>query len=181
MTEPRVISFNSLDDAYAHIEAAREAAVATELPEQVAIRDEVDIDHWFVRVTQGLVIFGVVPSAASMAADERATYGPPAEELDPEDQAEFGWTIAAAKEQRARGYLFSRCFSEIEPAGELGDTFYTEMTPITQAQFEDARGRQWVDLNPHVARLVAMTYLRRRALAAGLPLPELGVDNTITG
>lgn len=77
-----------------------------------------------------------------------------------ESQAEIDETMAGIRNRHIRGYMFGRCFSTIEPEGELGDTHRYNLWPITQALYEAAQAVQWDHraLNPLSARELIEVY-----------------------
>jgi hypothetical protein len=88
----------------------------------------------------GIVVFGeAIPLDEALAAEAKCY-----DNLDdPEERAEYEFSASILRNARTRGYVFSRCYSVVEPRGELGDVHVSRMIPIPQDVFELARSRGW--------------------------------------
>lgn len=52
-------------------------------------------------------------------------------------------TLASVRDNHERGYLFGRCYSIVEPRGELGDTHRASAWPIPASLFSAAKEAGW--------------------------------------
>jgi hypothetical protein len=129
-----VYSFDSFDEAQAFMAAQREAAIARMAPWQKAIKRG---DHWMRLVEEpiGLIaIFGHVLSDTELEQGEKQAGV---------SQAEWEYTKRQLDASLANGYLYSMCFSIIEPDGELGSVHASGVFPITHDEFAKAMRRGW--------------------------------------
>jgi hypothetical protein len=117
-----VQSFDSLDDMFATMRAAEQAANERLTFNQIALRDT-DGTGYFVRAIPeiDLVLYGEVPSTASM-------------------QGIVGFDVA---ENRGRGYLTGTVFSAHDPRGEAGDTHVSEVIPVSAETFALAKAHKY--------------------------------------
>lgn len=129
--------YNSLEEMQADMRAATDAANEGLYPAQIRMRDAVDTDSYWARLIPeygNLWIFGECWSAARSRQSE-VDCGADAEEAD--------YTAGVLAESRRDGYLFGRCYSIVEPDGEIGSTHVSQVCPISKELFEDARRREW--------------------------------------
>lgn len=132
-----VESFDSLEAMHASMNAAENAANDGLVPPQVALRDDVDTTRHFVVGLPDCLGFGEVPRYDSLLA--RVTSRMDVD--DPEDVAEAEWEIADLPDLRARGYLTGTVHT---PYGDdWGDTHVSQVIPITEKAFEEARRAGW--------------------------------------
>ncbi len=147
-------AFDSLEAAQAWMASQTMAANENLAPWQRDLLTKIDETVYWVRVVRdygNLPIFGVTPSlkdgmAGELRCYDKADGGGKAErveDLDADDRAEYEYSAKSFAENRARGYLFSRCYSFIEPDGELGDTHAINVLPITEALFEQGKANGW--------------------------------------
>src|SRR5262245_66322326 len=114
-----VTGYNSLEEMFAAMNEAEDAANAGLLPGQIALRDDVENTRYWAqnRPEWDMVIYGVaqpnfiVKRSASFDVDEN----------------------------RSRGYLTGTAYSNAQPEGEYGDTHVSEVVPISKAMFDLAR------------------------------------------
>lgn len=60
------------------------------------------------------------------------------------DRDEAEHTQTGLDDSRKRGYLFGRCYSLIEPDGEIGSTHAVDVVPVSEDVFELARANDWM-------------------------------------
>lgn len=165
-------SFDSIEDAYAAMDAAERSANESLHPLQKRLRDGDEETQFWVRPTTEVgLIFGrawswreealsalgyvpgvewgslvevaIGPSAlADMVAKAAVPEGHEVEEWT-EVRDEAVYSIASSAERRLRGYLFGEAYSAPFPEGELGDTHVANAWPISEAAFEEARATGW--------------------------------------
>lgn len=125
-------SFSSLDEALQFMADQTDKANSHLAPQQAGITWG---SHW-IRFDgmSGLIIFGYVFTRDELIADERSAGA---------GEQELAWTINNIDDNHERGYLFSRCYSIVEPTGELGDTHRSNVWPITEGQFREAQAAHW--------------------------------------
>lgn len=132
-----VYGFDSIDDALRFMGRATGRANRSLTPEQRSLT----WGSYWVRFHAGeLMIFGYVQTPDEVEAAERGCYG---DTLAEEEAAELRWAMKSVHERHGRGYLFGRCYSVVEPDGELGDTHRASAWPITAETFEAARVAGW--------------------------------------
>lgn len=125
-------SYDNFEDAFEDMRKAEEAANRRVLPPQRLIGWG---DYWFRVIPDwDLVIFGYVYTEAENEKGER--------DAGASDE-EWEYTHNVELDSYKRGYRFGKAYSTIEPTGELGSTHISEMVPISQEQFEEARGLKW--------------------------------------
>lgn len=85
--------------------------------------------QWFVspRPEFQLVIFGEAWDEAEFVHREVAAGGDASE------------ATRMHRDLTSRGYLYGVCYSEAEPAGEIGSTHVSYVVPISQQEFEEAK------------------------------------------
>lgn len=103
-------SFDSLDDMYAAMEKAENAANDSLLRGQVALRDRMEETVYWVQAvpSMDLIVYGETPAA---------------EDTD----------------LRSRGYLTGMAYSAWEPQGEHGDTHVSQVMPVSKILFDRAK------------------------------------------
>lgn len=85
-------------------------------------------------IEDNIVIFGYVfTEDENVASEKRAGAS--------EDEAQS--TLASVRDAHERGYLFGRCYSTVEPRGELGDTHRANAWPIPASLFGAACEAGW--------------------------------------
>lgn len=106
-----VQSFDSLEDMYAAMAAAEEAANEQVTEAQAALRDATDQDVFWIGPNGGeLIVYGHTPALVNPTED--------------------------ALELRKRGYLTGMAYSLWEPEGEGGDTHVSRVIPVSSLVFE---------------------------------------------
>lgn len=131
-TVSHIQGFDNMDEMYAAMAAAEDAANLHLTPGQIRLRDDTDHVRYFVKVVAewGLVIYGRVPPIA-------------------ETQASADFDVA---DNRERGYLTGTAFSNaVSERGEHGDTHVSEVVPITPTEFVMAERLGWPDFDALVA------------------------------
>jgi len=120
--------YDGWDEIMAEEIGAQEVARTRARAHHIKVEDLKHGDHFIcVREDLGFVIFGEV-------IEHFDEYPEEAEKI-----AEF----------RARGYVFGRCYSELCPQGELGDTHLTTISvKVSRAVFERAKANGWRHLVP---------------------------------
>lgn len=108
-------AFDSMDDAFAAMGKAEDAANARLLPGQITLRDAVtEVGYWAQAVPEwDMIIYGNTPPTA-------------------ETQTGAGFDVDA---NRARGYLTGMAYSNVEMFGEAGDTHVSQVVPIDAQTF----------------------------------------------
>jgi hypothetical protein len=132
--------FDSLDKFFAEMRAKEYRANAELTVEQRQLLHSTEM-CWFVQPTEvSIVVFGEAIPLDQSLADEAKHY----DNLDdPEERAEYEFAANVLRNARARGYIFCRCYSVVEPRGELGDVHVSRMVPIPQEIFELAKSYGW--------------------------------------
>lgn len=100
---------------------------------------------------QGFFWFQWIPEYELSAWGERWSVEKYAEYLqsradqtdDPDTKQEWLDTIESDREGLARGYVFSKAYSEACDYGELGDTHVSQMVEVSREAFEWARLYHW--------------------------------------
>lgn len=152
MTHPHVESFGSAEEMFAAMTEREAAANEGLLPNQIALRD--DVEHtrvWLRLLPDGagvLPIFGWSWSLREASGRERSYYEPKTDNpdvaiADEFGAAEFASIVEGLRERRTRGYLYGECFSVVEPDGELGDTHVSSVWPLTEEAFAEAKAHGW--------------------------------------
>lgn len=90
------------------------------------VRD-LDHDRWFLRMVGELLIIGEVYSLDTVMSEEIACGA---------SQEEALYTVGRVREARSQGRLYSKCYSLIEPRGEIGFTPAATIVPISHEEFE---------------------------------------------
>lgn len=126
-------SFDSLDDMYAAMEKAEDAANESLLRGQVALRDRMTETVYWVQAVPAmdLIVYGETP---------------PATDTD----------------LRSRGYLTGMAYSAWEPEGEPGDTHVAVVMPVSKTLFDRAKAEGFPTLSqlsehPALAMTLAMS------------------------
>jgi hypothetical protein len=130
-------SFDSLEDMFQYMADATDAANAGLAQEQ----KDLTWGSYFVNFQPqiDLVIFGRVFTEDEVAEDETKAGS---------DEAELAYTLTSLRENHEHGYLYGRCYSTIEPSGELGDTHRASAWPISKELFDAAQAVGWDVLTP---------------------------------
>jgi hypothetical protein len=133
MPEPQYVSFNSWEEMQAYLEANEAAANAHLVDTQKAITYG---QLWvrFYDIADRVIIFGKVMELETVRAEE-IRLGASA--------GEAAYTVKNVEERMARNYLFGRCWSVIEPDGELGDTHASQVWPCSPALYDEAHRVGW--------------------------------------
>lgn len=136
MQQPKqqVVMFDDIDSLIEFLGNSHDAATAATTPEQQKVGEG---DFW-KRNVGGLQIFGYVFNRMDMR-DAALDAGCSSDEADEE--------VAHIVQQLENGYLFGRCYSVVVPEGELGSTHRSQVTQITQQEFESAREKGWHDVH----------------------------------
>lgn len=124
--------YGSVAEAYAHMRLMEEQANERVVEEQ----RQITWGSHFLRVlyTSPVVIFGHVwPEDDILLGEQRA--GASLEEAET--------TLRTLRASHERGYRFGRCYSIVEPEGELGDTHISDCWPITEEEFLQAQNFRW--------------------------------------
>ena len=129
-------SFNTTEEMFAAIQRGVEQAQARTTPRQSEITYG---DHWMRLWDSGygeaILIFGEIYTRKRLMDEER--------ELGAEED-EIREEMLMMDGSYARGFRFGRAYSVVEPDGELGDTHVSDMVPISQEEFDEARGLRWI-------------------------------------
>jgi len=123
--------FDNTDDMFTAIRRGVEAAKARATPRQNAITYG---DYW-LRVVDDFVICGRITPQEELWATE-AELGASAEEIESEKEMQ--------EASYADGFRFGRAYSIVCPEGELGDTHVSDMVPITEEEFNQSKGLNWI-------------------------------------
>lgn len=136
MEQPKqqIAMFDDIDSLIEFLGNSHDAATAATTPEQ----QEVGEGDFWKRNVGGLQIFGYVYNRMDMR-DAALDAGCSSDEADEE--------VAHIVHQLENGYLFGRCYSVVVPEGELGSTHRSQVTRITQQEFESAREKGWHDVH----------------------------------
>lgn len=131
----RLKFYASMDEMWADEARNREAADARVTPAQASMA----VGDCYMRYESdfGLVVYGEVldPSVPAAPYDKN---------VSPEELAEYKADGAIFDEPHMRYFRFCRCFSVIEPRGELGSIHCSTMdVPIPRHVFEIARRLDW--------------------------------------
>lgn len=135
-----------LAELMAHMRRREDAANLATRPEQRALIAATETVYWMRFVsTYNVSIFGESWSLREAIEKERKFYtldeaGMPA---DPDGRLELMSISAGLRERRERGFLFGRCYSVLEPEGEIGDTHVSQVMPISRETFEEFRANGW--------------------------------------
>ena len=153
-------SFDSVEDMFAAMQANEEAANATLAPEQQALTWGSHFVNFIP--AQEIVVFGYCFTKEEAFQSEY--------DASPPEEREAGWpqeTVNHLASSLARGYLFGRCYSVIEPEGELGSTHKSQAWPIAPGLFQLAQRVGWrIDrLDPLALAALDNAYQARRAHA----------------
>ena len=119
-----VEGFDSLDDMFAAMGVAEDAANADLLPGQIQLRDDVTTRRYWAHPLPeiDLIVYGVTPPIAEI-------------------QPDAGFDVA---ENRARGYLTGTGYSPaVSSRGEPGDTHVSQVVPISEETFRLAESLNW--------------------------------------
>lgn len=132
-----VEAFESMEAAFASMNADEERANAGLFPPQVALRDDVEHTRHFAVAYEDCLGIGEVPSHDSLVARTTASMDPD----NPEDVEEAEWEVAQLPELRARGYLTGTVHTVY--GDEWRDTHASQVIPITEKAFAEARRAGW--------------------------------------
>lgn len=158
--------YDSYEEMQADMARAEAQANAGLMPEQIALRDDTEVDRYWFRPypEMGMLIFGVAWGFKS-ACEVSAKYVPdipqPDSRLDEYEESldEAVYEIRSMVESRKRGYLRGWAYSMVEPEGEPGSTHVANTMPISREAFEEARAHGW--------RAVALDHLMQALYDAG--------------
>lgn len=154
-----VQGFDSFEDAMQAMRDAEERANALTLPQQREIGYG---DFWCRPVPEwGIFIFGRVST------------------LDELRKGEDAETIVALEERFTRGYRFGKAYSTIEPEGEWGDTHVANMWPITEAEFEEAKGHGWTPTEAFVKKVFSEAQAAKRAARMESSMDDPGESRVV--
>lgn len=142
---PHVESFGTMEEMFAVMGAREDAANAALSPEAHALRDDTTHERHWLRLYPEfggsiLPIFGRTYSLPEAMAIERGYYPDP---IDAEGLAEYAYIVESLHDRRARGYLYGRCYSVVEPEGEIGDTHVASVLALTPEAFAEAEAGGW--------------------------------------
>jgi hypothetical protein len=133
------IPFDTFEQAQEYMRRAEEAANANLQEGQIALRDDVDNERYWMQFTQyGFIVYGHCWSKAKLTESTKATYAKYPDEDDFSDDE-----IESSLEARKRGYMFGEAWSSPYPEGELGSTHVSQVVPISEAMFNAAREARW--------------------------------------
>jgi len=118
-------SFDSMEDAFAAMEAHEVAANSTLSPGQIALRDDVENTRYWAQAVPDadLIIYGI--AQPSFLVKRSADF-----DVD---------------SNRARGYVTGTAYSAAVPDGEYGDTHVSQIVPVTPDVFRLAQEKGWPD------------------------------------
>ena len=129
-----VQQFDSFDEALDAIAAARDAANATLAEEQKSLTWGSYFANFTTLPTADCVVFGQTFTRQEVIDSEREAGA---------DAAEAEYTANHVGAGLENGYLYARCYSVIEPDGELGDTHRASAWPISKELFKAAESVGW--------------------------------------
>jgi hypothetical protein len=133
------IPFDSFEQAQDYMRRAEEAANANLQEGQIALRDDVEHERYWMQFTDyGFIVYGHCWSKALLTEKTKASYAKEPSEDDYSDDE-----IASSLEARSRGYMFGEAWSAPYPEGELGSTHVSQIVPISEAMFNAARDARW--------------------------------------
>jgi hypothetical protein len=137
----KVTAFDTVDEFAKHIEDVRESAV--ELNDHKVL-DLATGDHntYWVNMTHAtsydLIIFCEVLGKNEFLKQQ-----------DEDSDASPNYYLNLWNDQAHTGFLFSRCYSVVEPRGEYGDTHTSRLTwQLTPMEWLVAKECQWNVINP---------------------------------
>jgi len=132
-----VMKFDNYDDFAKHIEQVRKnAEESNDL--DVLSRAAVDDNTYWVNMTYAgtdlsMVIFCKVIGKTEFLAQQAE-----------DDDAPLHYYLERWEDQQKTGFLFSRCYSSVEPRGEYGDTHTTRLTwQLEDDEWAMARECEW--------------------------------------
>ena len=136
-------SFDSFEEMFKVMTAREDAVNLTLLP--VHRQFMLDTAHrWFVRADKNWpMIYGDVYSDIEFDEMERAYIS-----KDGYTRKDHVEAMHRYSERKRRGYLFARCYSQLETRGELGDTHVSRVIPAPQSVFDAAQETNWPELLP---------------------------------
>lgn len=132
-----VESFDSIEEGYASMGRAEDSANEGLLPPQVALRDDDQNTRHFVVSLPDCLGFGVATSLPDLLAKVTANADPD----DPDDVAEVEYETEMYRGIRPRGYLTGTVHTIY--GEEYGDTHVSQVIPISEEAFEEARRAGW--------------------------------------
>lgn len=88
-------------------------------------------------LTEPVTIYVDIPTREQFRANERRTGA---------GEAEVGRSLAAMDKAFSRGWRDARCYSAVDPDGDLGQVHVAVLTKITGEQFRAARAAGWPDV-----------------------------------
>lgn len=126
------IPFDDFDSMMEALQQQKERAKSWIKPRQARITYG---DYWMSpRDDYGLLIFGRITPRDELDATERRLGAS-------EDEIAYQHEVMDAS--YADGYRFGDAYSIACPEGELGDTHVSQMAPITEEEFNQARDLKW--------------------------------------
>ena len=131
-----VVGFDTMDEFWEY-QAKKEAQANAAV---VSLQREIGYGSYVVRLVPNLVIWGYISALEEVKAAERKYYSDPFGEGE---EDEYNGIIDGVTDRFKRGYRYGRFYSEVEPAGELGDAHISTLWPITEKDFERARRNRW--------------------------------------
>jgi hypothetical protein len=132
------VPFNSLEEMQAFMQRSEDAANANLQDAQVALRDDVDNERYWMNVTPyGFIEYGHCFSRATLTEHVAKVYAKHGDEDDPQDE------IDSILDTRKRGYLFGRAYATINVKGSTGSTHVSQVMPISEEMFNLARDAGW--------------------------------------
>lgn len=60
-----------------------------------------------------------------------------------QDLAEWNYEKQQYRNSLSNNFLYGRCYSEVEPAGELGSTHVSQVAEISEDTFYEAKSLDW--------------------------------------
>lgn len=131
----RLKTFENAGEMLRHIAESRKQADAAAENWQKDIKT----GDFFLRILDELVIYGEVIKP-DLSEFEKIPEG----EMSDEMRMEYEWEKNAYKLPHMANMRFSRCFSQLCPEGEIGDTHVCNINAkITKEQFEKAKSLGW--------------------------------------
>lgn len=159
-------SFDSFEEMNRQLQERQEEAWKNTSEKQKILLD--GKKHWFVYVDdtfspQLVWIYGEIESTD----ERRKTRDEGIASLDPnsdeyaEESEGYIYEFEVYEDQLNRGFVFGRCYSVLEPTGELGSTHVSKVAQISKEVFEEARESGW-EPNQKAAFAIAIEAQQQR-------------------
>mgnify|MGYP001267668411 CR=1 FL=1 len=141
-------TFDSFEEMNEQLQKRQEEAWKNTSESQKTLLD--GKKRWFVYVEttyspENIWIYGEIEST-----DERrkqrdegiAALDPNSDDYN-ELAEEYIYEFDVYEEQLTRGFVFGRCYSIVEPSGELGSTHVSKVAQISESVFNEAKSTGW--------------------------------------